>query len=507
MKKIFSSFSRKMFAALSLIVLLIVCVLIFLNTFVFGKFYTSYQQDSLVEAYSLVNELLSDDISDEVIDEIEKITEKGNLDILIEDAEGTKIYSSNNSIEKINEQLFNHPSQQNMDIGLTPNHSMRGPQENKVIFQNDSYEMIEINNKVSDRNYIVLRGDASNGYQIYIHVAINSIDENVSIVTRFTFITVFSLLVMTVVVIGFMTKRITAPILEINEIAERMSELDFSKRYKEKETGDEINNLGKSINKMSDELENTISKLKVSNIQLEMDIEEKSRIDETRKRFISDVSHELKTPIALIQAYAEGLQEEETTEENRKYYREVIVDEACKMDKLVKQLLELMKIEYGNRKFNDREFDVISLERKIVKKASVMLDEKNIELIFEDYSKIDVLADDFYIEQVFTNYLTNAIKYSTPINGNTQIHIKNEVSEDGKTVRVMVQNTGENLSKEALEQVWERFFKLDESRNRDKGGIGIGLSLVKAIMTNYNSDFGVKNLENGVEFYFELNLI
>lgn len=504
MKTIFKSFKAKMFVALSLIVVFMLVFLIAINTFVFEKFYMNYQQDTLRESFAIIENVLLEEDTELLEEEVEKIIEKNNCDILIENKDGVKIYTSSNTIIKINEQLFSAPPQLE---GNAPEHSSRNPQPNKIIAETEKYSLLEANNKISGRNYIVLAGETETGNKIYIYVPINSIDENVSIVNRFTFIAVSLLIVLTVFVIFFMTRKITAPILEINEIAERMSKLDFSKRYTGSETGDEINNLGKSINAMSDRLENTIKQLKNTNVALEKDLEEKYKIDEMRKQFISDVSHELKTPIALIQAYGEGLQENETTEENRKYYTEVIVDEASKMDKLVKQLLELMKLEYGSRKFNDQVFDIVNLEQDIVKKAKVILEEKGIELIFKHKEQINVLADDFYIEQVFTNYLTNAIKYSAPVEGKTKIEVANQISQDGKTVRVIVKNTGENLAEEALQKIWERFYKMDVSRNRDEGGIGIGLSLVKAIMSNYESKFGVNNIRNGVEFYFELNIV
>lgn len=157
------------------------------------------------------------------------------------------------------------------------------------------------------------------------------------------------------VIVSYVSRKFTDPILELNDIAKKMSNLDFSHKYRIKDVDDEINNLGRSINVMSDKLERTINQLRNSNIELEKDIEEKSKIDEMRKSFISDVSHELKTPIALIQGYSEGLLENvNTDEESRKFYAEVILDETNKMDKLVKQLLELMKLEYGKRQFNDK---------------------------------------------------------------------------------------------------------------------------------------------------------
>ena len=140
------------------------------------------------------------------------------------------------------------------------------------------------------------------------------------------------------IIASFISKKFTEPILELNNIANKMAKLDFSQKYRIKDTEDEINDLGKSINTMSDKLERTIKQLRGTNIELEKDIEEKSKIDEMRKQFISDVSHELKTPIALIQGYAEGLVENvNTDDESRKFYAEVILDESNKMDILVKQ--------------------------------------------------------------------------------------------------------------------------------------------------------------------------
>ena len=286
-----------------------------------------------------------------------------------------------------------------------------------------------------------------------------------------------------------------------------MANLDFSHKYVVSDANDEIDELGKSINLMSEKLEKTINQLRSANIELERDIERKSKIDEMRKSFISDVSHELKTPIALIQGYSEGLLENVNTDpENRQFYAEVIQDESNKMDKLVKQLLELTKLEYEKREFNNREFNIVELEKEIVRSSKVMLEERKTEVIFETEDKINVFADDFYTSQIITNYLTNAIKHVENIDGEKYIKITNKEYPERNKVRITVFNTGENISKENLSRVWNRFFKADEARNREDGGSGIGLSIVRAIMNNYGNDFGVENKDNGVEFYFEADM-
>ena len=298
----------------------------------------------------------------------------------------------------------------------------------------------------------------------------------------------------------------TKPIEDLEEIAERVAKLDFSKKYKVRGTGDEIDKLGISINKLSQEFEDSLKKMRKINNELEKDIENKSKIDEMRKQFISDVSHELKTPISLIQGYAEGLIENvNTDEENKNFYSEVILDEANKMDKLVKRLLELIKLEYEDKEFDNNNFDICELIREIIRISKVKLNEENIEVIFDEFDPVYVFADEFYIEQVVINYFTNAMKNVIEKNGKKQIIIKIDKSEEGGKARISVFNTGNNISEEHIDRIWNRFYKVDESRDRSKGGTGIGLSLVKAIMSKYDNKYGVQNVENGVEFYFELN--
>ena len=352
--------------------------------------------------------------------------------------------------------------------------------------------------------YILLSARLDNGYYLYIKLPLQFIYDSVKISNTFLYLIGGATVIISGIVTMFIAKRFTEPILELNDIAKRMAKLDFSKKYQENGAEDEINNLGKSINEMSRKLETTIKQLRTSNTELERDIEEKSKIDEMRRTFISDVSHELKTPIALIQGYSEGLIENvNSDEENRKFYAEVIQDEANKMDKLVKELLELMKLEYGGRKFNNTSFNIVELVNEVIRKSKVMLEENKIKVKFESEEEHYVYADEFYMEQILTNYLTNAIKNADEIEKEKYIEIKIEEKEN--TVRISVFNTGKNISEENLNKIWRRFYKEDSSRNREAGGSGIGLSLVKAIMDNYKNEYGVKNKYNGVEFYFELN--
>ena len=184
--------------------------------------------------------------------------------------------------------------------------------------------------------------------------------------------------------------------------------------------------MGENLNELSEKLESALDELKEKNTDLEKSIKLEQQLEQQQMAFFSAVSHELKTPIALIQGYAEGLVENvNTDEESKKYYAEVILDESNKMEKLVRQLLELMKLEYGKREFNNENFDICELIREVIRKCKVMIDEKQIkEVIFECDKPIMVYADEFYIEQAFTNYFTNAIKHTKEVNGEKYIEIK-----------------------------------------------------------------------------------
>ena len=492
LKEALKSVKVKLFLMLSLIILLIILFLILVNNFVFGEFYLYSKTQSLKSVYEVINDYYNSGANIDIDSELEKIAIKNNFDILIRNDQNINVFTSNKD-------FFSTLGQMN-----EMTNSMSSGQ---IIEQDEKYNIKKMKDIKTGISYVLLSSQLDNGYLLYIRIPLTSIEESVKISNNFLYLMAGFTILISAVIVSFVTRKFADPILELNNIAKKMANLDFSHKYRITDADDEINNLGKSINVMSDKLERTIKQLRRTNIELEKDIEEKSKIDEMRKSFISDVSHELKTPIALIQGYSEGLLENvNTDEESRKFYAEVILDESNKMDKLVKQLLELMTIEYGKREFNDNKFNVVELEKQVIIKSQVMLQEKEAKMELVSPEEINVIADDFYIEQVISNYVTNALKHVKEVNGENYIKIYNEVNIEKNKVRIKVFNTGDKIKEEDMARIWNRFFKADESRNRDDGGTGIGLSFVKAIMNNYKNEYGVMNKENGVEFYFDLDL-
>lgn len=495
MKKInkkYNSIRFKLFITLAISVVVIILFLIVLNNIVLESFYLYTKQGALVDIFDEVNKAYNTNQSEKVITNIlSNYAAKSNYDIILETQDGINLYTSNeNFIQTINEM-----------------NALRSDNNRNIIYANKNVNIKKVKDPSDNITYILLSGSLDNNYNLYIRMPISSIQESVKISNTFLYLIGGITLIIAAILITFISKRFTGPIQELNEIAEKMARLDFSKKFHPKDVDDEINALGRSINIMSDKLEATIQQLRNSNIELEKDIEEKSKIEEMRTQFISDVSHELKTPIALIQGYAEGLVENvNSDEENRQFYANVILDEANKMDKLVKQLLELMKLEYGKREFQNANFNITELIQEVIRKSKVMLEENNIEVRMDMPEEVIVFADEFYIEQVVTNYFTNAIKHAKEVFNEKYIKIKIEMRKKTNKVRVYVFNTGDNIEEENLQRIWRRFYKVDSSRNRDNGGTGIGLALVKAIMNNYNNDFGVQNKDTGVEFYFDLDI-
>ena len=219
-----------------------------------------------------------------------------------------------------------------------------------------------------------------------------------------------------------------------------------------------------------------------------------------RKEFLSNVSHELKTPIALIQGYAEGLQEGINEDaESRNFYCEVIMDEAGKMNEMVKKLLTLNQLEFGNDVVSMERFDIVDLVQNYLKSADILAKQKNATVRMDTYEPIYVWADEFKVEEVLQNYYSNAINH---LDGDRIIEIR--LKQDEGKVRISVFNTGTPIPADSIEHIWEKFYKVDKARTREYGGSGVGLSIVKAIMDSMHQQYGVQNYDNGVEFWFEL---
>lgn len=251
---------------------------------------------------------------------------------------------------------------------------------------------------------------------------------------------------------------------------------------------------------MSDKLEKAVSELKRANIELTRDIDKKEKIDRQRREFLSNVSHELKTPISIIEAYAEGLNEMELDEEGRKFYTDVIVDESKKMSLLIQKLMSLMKIESGSETIDIERYDISEQLERIISRKNIIIEQSGAMISFENNGPVYVWADEFLIEEAFVNFIVNAAKYSS---GDKIVRVFLE--KRGKNVRVCVFNSGSFIDENDSEAIWKSFYRADKARTRESGNFGLGLSIVAAIIDAHEHEYGVYNTDDGVVFWFEVD--
>ena len=367
------------------------------------------------------------------------------------------------------------------------------PPDGVVRTANQSEHSVELYSLIGDGHYTIIR------------VATQSITESVSIANRFLLYAGIAAILLGMIIVFVFSRSFTKPILELAKVSERMTKLDFSAKYSVTGSGDEVDVLGHSMNELSAKLEETINDLKNANEELQKDIELKTEIDEMRKDFISNVSHELKTPIALISGYAEGLADNINDDsESRQMYLEVIMDEAAKMNKLVKKLLALTQIEFGHAQVYLTDFDLSSVVEGVLFNTKLITEEKNINVEFEDENPVNICADEFQTEEIITNFVSNAINHCEA-EDETKKLIKVYLEDKGDKIRLNVYNTGKQISEDELEKVWIKFYKVDKARTREYGGSGIGLSIVKASAKSMNTDCGALNKDDGVVFWCDFN--
>ena len=462
----------------------------FINSTFLEDFYINYKVTAIHSAYDSINEAANtgDITSDKFDVKLRKICDMYNISVVVIDAQSNTIKSSSRDTNMLIRRLY--------DNVFAP----RDRDGRNYIEETQDYTAAMLVDMTTNTEYLEMWGVLDNGNLFLMRSPLESIRDSVKISNRFlAYVGLISTLV-SAVLIWFVTTRITRPIMQLKDISEKMTELDFETKY-ESRGKNEIDLLGEHINQLSSTLERTISELKTANNELQHDIEKKEQIDEMRKEFLSNVSHELKTPLALIQGYAEGLKEGINSDdiESRNFYCDVIMDEADKMNVMVKKLLTLNQLEFGNDNISMERFDITMMIRNFLQSAEILIKQNEVTLHVEEMPPIYVWADEFKTEEVFRNYFSNAMNH---VSGEKMIDIKYQLL-DGK-VRISVFNTGEPIPEEALPHIWEKFYKVDKARTREYGGSGVGLSIVKAIMESMNQQYGVKNYTNGVEFWMEL---
>lgn len=468
---------------------LIVCMLVILLLLVgsgLEPYYIREKKDNFTELYNEIDQITQNgEMTEDEISQINRTAERYNFYYIVWNFSNESGFSNLHDSQMLLMQL----------AGVLFNKI-----DSQVMEKNDNYQVVEFRDSAQQVDYLALWGTVGDSYNIFIRSPLESIQETMVLFYRFLIIVGLGVIAGGILFVWYFSRRLTEPLRELAVLSARMADLDFDAKYTSG-GGGEIGALGENFNTMSEKLEATISELKNANFRLQQDIEQKEKIEKMRTDFMGNVSHELKTPIALIQGYAEGLKEGVSDDaQSREFYCDVIMDEASKMNQMVKNLMTLNQLEFGDENVEFQRFDLTELIRGVLQSMEIMAQQKEARVQFRQREPVYVWADEFKAEQVVRNYVSNAFNH---LDGDRVVDVK--IIPSGDKVRVTVFNTGIPIPEEDVPHIWEKFYKVDKAHTREYGGNGIGLSIVKAIMDSFHQECGVINHENGVEFWMELS--
>ena len=439
---------------------------------------------STIEQITSIEE--NDGWSDDGTFELMRIASMNNFGINVYSVEGTnpvQIFSTNFNLDTVRQRFDMYLNNEDVQV-------------DKIEEKTDEYAIYRIYDYRLGSQQIECMGHTDDIAYV-ITTSMKGISETVSASNTFLIYAGIFGTVILIIAAYFVCKKITKPIVDLAKQSEQISNLDFTGKYTGS-SNDEIGILGNNVNNMSERLEKTINELYSANEKLAQDIEEKEKVNQMQREFIANVSHELKTPIALISGFAEGLKEGIADDpDSAAYYTDVIADEADKMGVIVKRLLNLDEIESGRLEPSMEEFDIVSVLKGVISSTSFLSKDKAAKVTLSAPESINVFADEFMIEQVISNYLSNACHH---VSDGGSIEVK--ADDLDSIVKVSVANTGEHIPEEDLDRIWEKFYKVDKAHTRSYGGSGIGLSIVKTIVSLHKGECYVRNTDTGVEFSF-----
>lgn len=458
-----------------------------------SRYFVSLKQRSMQDLYAALNEGEAGAANEE---RVYALCEEEGMTLLVKNVSGEPVYAFGPSATL---------SQRLDDITFARDES--GEEGSRVVTENPDYTLqIVSNSEAGEPSYIEMYGFLDDGNSFVARSSLGMIQNNIRVSLTFFAIVCAAILVISAIVIYFIIGYYSKPITRLSVLAQKINEGEFdsaelSKPYQYKHLRqDEIGILGDNIREISEKLESNIAELKTSNLNLENDLKKMTELEEARKKYMSDVSHELKTPIALIAGYAEGLKEGiSSSQEDRDYYCDVIIDEAEKMNVIIKRLSTLNQLEEGKSAVSLERFNVVEVINGFLNTMSVIIEDRGAKIFFDAKRHAYVWSDEFLFEEVLVNYFNNALNHM-----NEEKIIRINVERIGENIRVTVFNSGDPIPEEELDQIWIQFYKVDKARTREYGGSGLGLSIVKAVADSLNKECGVYNLPDGVAFWIDL---
>ena len=357
--------------------------------------------------------------------------------------------------------------------------------------ENSYYKKDFINSNLSKKVYTLINPRFKNKTIIYgiklddsnyafVSASLEPIDTTITVLkNQFIYVTML-VIILSLIVSYFVSRKISSGVIKINKEAKKLSKGNFDVKFDTDQPILELIELAETLEYTKDEL---------------------SKTENLRRELLANVSHDLKTPLTMIKAYAEMVRDV-TYKDDTKRTKDlnIIIEETDRLNVLVNDILELSKIQSGTQKLTIEQFDLEKFVKNIIKRYDIMSENKKYKFKVSINKNIIVSADRKRIEQVMYNLINNAINYT----GDDKKIIINALELEN-TVRIEVKDTGKGIDKEELENIWDKYYKIDKTHSREQVGSGVGLSIVKNILINHNCNYGVESIKgNGTTFYFEL---
>ena len=363
-----------------------------------------------------------------------------------------------------------------------------------VLREYDNYMIQKTFDPLSKTFYLESWGFFSDNATIFIMtMPMESIHESAAISNRFLMFVGIVVILAGSILIYFITRHITMPIKRLSELSEKMSNLDFDARYEtSRRSTEEIDTLGNSMNVLSERLKTTIGELKEANAQLKKDIDEKVQIDEMRKEFIANVSHELKTPLASMKVLADSLNGQEGVPvELYQEFMQDITSEIDRENQIITDLLSLVKMDKKVADLNITQVNINELLEQLLKRLHPIAAQKNVELILDSFRPVNAEVDATKLSLAFSNLIENGIKYN---NENGWVRVS--LNADHKYFYVTVADSGIGIPEESIAHIFERFYRVDKSHSREIGGTGLGLAIARSAIVMHRGAIRVYSKEN-----------
>ena len=489
------SIKKKLFIWSSLIIILAFTLLYICIYFFMPRVYEIYKVKSVKSEIEELKVKLADDKDIDIDDLLDSFSYNNNIDIILVSKD------KNNLIDDIVYSSFREGANSPNNIPFLYNNKyeiFQGFGKYGLQFRIDGsldtakfvYQLINKTGSLNIDEAVYIKS-LNKIYHMIVHFPISPENEAADSIVLFFPFAIIAIIIIAFTIASFYALLISRPLIKINKVAKKMANLDFDNII-EINGEDEIGELSNSLNLMNRNLKESFDKLERMNSQLTEEIEMERKLEKERREFIATISHELKSPITIINGQLEGMIYNIGKYKDRDKYLKESYDVIQKMSELVQEILHLSERENGEFKYNFTNVNISKVTNCVVRELRYFIDEKSLNLETHINEDIFVIADEKLIKKVITNIVKNAITHSP---------VKEKIIVKLTSDELTVENTGVTIPNDKIDNIFNAFYRVDKSRNRKTGGTGLGLYIVRTILDKHeNISYKIISKDNSVMF-------